>query len=99
MQGAAGLQPPPHPQQSCYILHFIGFRFKTRSHVKIVFYTNQIQSNSILRELSFSYQRTDAISSFAGLPVHSMIQTRVHSPFPFFFHEAVTGLHSLQPRS
>ncbi|PSN36972.1 hypothetical protein C0J52_15451 [Blattella germanica] len=43
---AAGLQPA---QQSCYMLHFFGFRFKTRSHIKIVFYTNQIQSNSILR--------------------------------------------------
>ncbi|PSN36099.1 hypothetical protein C0J52_13096 [Blattella germanica] len=37
------------PATICYILHFIDFRFKTRSPIKIVFYTNQIQSNFIIR--------------------------------------------------
>lgn len=61
---AAGLQPP---QQSCYILHFIGFRFKTRSHIKIVFYNNQIQSNFILcgaRTLLLVQQATDVLMPF-----------------------------------
>ncbi|PSN32566.1 hypothetical protein C0J52_25357 [Blattella germanica] len=38
------------PQQPCYIFHFIDFRVKIRYHIsKIVFYSNQIQSNFILR--------------------------------------------------
>ncbi|PSN47478.1 hypothetical protein C0J52_01958 [Blattella germanica] len=66
MQGGCRTAAPPTIVLYS-ILHFIGFRFKTRSHIKIVFYTNQIQSNFILRSartLLLVQQATDVLMPF-----------------------------------